>query len=189
MSEATSLTSNQETAANDTNVRRQLADEIKRCEDILADQAWHPDIRHHAELRRSVAVPALAEIERLTRELASERVNIESLRTEKSNLASRLRMIDEGSLGKPTGLCPGTTRGNLGENSPAQRSFSGDSGSPVETSGELEQLRRIDRAARAFVNAVPESMTFKAGQDAFNALCDALFDGRPAENGSGDSNG
>lgn len=45
----------------------------------------------------------------------------------------------------------------------------------------LEQLRRIDQAARSFVNAVPESMTFRGAQGAFNALCDALFDGRPSE--------
>ena len=39
-----------------------------------------------------------------------------------SNFPPRQRMIDEGSLGMPTGTCPGTTRGNLGANSPAQRS-------------------------------------------------------------------
>lgn len=42
-----------------------------------------------------------------------------------------------------------------------------------------EQLQRIDQAARKFVNEVPEKMTFRGAQAAFNALCDALFDGRP----------
>lgn len=39
-----------------------------------------------------------------------------------SNFPPRQRMTDEGSLGMPTGSCPGETRGNLGANSPAQRS-------------------------------------------------------------------
>jgi hypothetical protein len=47
-------------------------------------------------------------------------------------------------------------------------------------SATFEQLRRIDQAARAFVNALPGSMTFRGAQGAFNAMCDALFDGRPA---------
>ena len=38
-----------------------------------------------------------------------------------SNLADPQRMIDDNTQGKPTGLCPGTTRGNLGANSPVLR--------------------------------------------------------------------
>jgi len=53
----------------------------------------------------------------------------------------------------------------------------------VETSGELEQLRRIDQAARAFVNALPEDMTFRGAQRKFAALCDALFDQIPQREG------
>ena len=63
----------------------------------------------------------VADRDRWERNFASERVNVEALRVEKSNLASRLRMIEQESQGKPTGTCPGTTRGNLGENSPALR--------------------------------------------------------------------
>ena len=63
----------------------------------------------------------VADRDRWERNFASERVNVEALRVEKSNLASRLRMIEQESQGKPTGTCPGTTRGNLGVNSPALR--------------------------------------------------------------------
>lgn len=47
---------------------------------------------------------------------------------------------------------------------------------PVQP-GELEQLRRIDQAARAFVNACPGKTAGKA----YEALSNALFDGRPAQ--------
>lgn len=51
----------------------------------------------------------------------------------------------------------------------------------AERATTLEQLQRIDQAARAFVNSVPEAMTFRGAQSRFNALCDALFDGRPPD--------
>lgn len=54
----------------------------------------------------------------------------------------------------------------------------GDSSAP-QTSllhGELEQLRRIDKAARAFVDCKPG----KDASKAYAALSDALFDGRPS---------
>lgn len=43
---------------------------------------------------------------------------------------------------------------------------------PVETNGELEQLRRIDKAARTYVE--------RRTHGNYSKLCDALFDGRPA---------
>lgn len=47
--------------------------------------------------------------------------------------------------------------------------------------GELEQLRRIDKAARAFVDCKPGKDAAKA----YAALSDALFDGRPSAQETG----
>lgn len=98
-----------------------------------------------------------------------------------SNSALPHRMTDKGSLEMPTGSCPGTTRGNLGANSPVQR-----------LPDELEPWERCTRYGRADLTLHPlvrdaykvacliercgGSPELTAASCAAFALCEALSD-------------
>lgn len=52
---------------------------------------------------------------------------------------------------------------------------------------ELAQLRRIDQAARTFMNAMSERGRFASCNVEFDDLADALYDGSPQRSATGDA--
>lgn len=133
---------------------------------------------------RGIIADRDAEIERLTRDLeraertaAARNVRIGMLGQEKERLRAALEHIAGYLPGPVDDSHPPTFKegcycAGCASIRHAREALSGEPPSPVETSGELEQLRRIDRAARVYVDDRTHGN--------YSKLCDALFDGRPA---------